>query len=168
MKPFITGLLLGLFVVVMIWAFPSHGATLDTLVEYRYINPAAGEVVKRNKKGDITRSGAVINAAWGVMWCPTLGRFGVKSCPDFELNHIRSLACGGVDAVSNLIPVHVAYKHGYYKPTGDKFSHPIGYIGSDGKFVDLSRFALDRLERKINALTPPIPDTANCVNKIVR
>lgn len=145
----------------------SHAATLDPLVEYRYINPAAGEVVKRDAKGEIIRRADVKKAAWATTWCPSLGKFGVSSCPDYELNHNRSLACGGIDAVSNLSAIHVAYKHGYYKPAGDTKSHPMGYIASDGKFVDMSRYAIDRMELKSNARNPPIPDTANCVNQVV-
>ena len=145
MKHFITGLALGLFVVVMIWAFPSQGATLDPLIEYRYINPAAGEVVKRDAKGTIIRRADVIAAFRRIHPCPSTGLY-KGACPNWQLQHVSPLACGGIDAVSNLMWAHVSIK------TGSAANCP---------------YCLDRVERKINALNPPIPDTGNCVNEVV-
>lgn len=171
MKPFITGLLLGLFVVVMIWAFPSQSATLDPLIEYRYINPAAGETVKRLANGDIDRSDSVLQAYQLIHPCPKTGLTTGK-CLGWALNHNAPLACGSRDAVFNISWIKFEFKTGYAlipdptKKSGYR-SSPMGYINELGVFVSMQRYAPDRVERKINALNPPIPDTANCVNEVV-
>ncbi len=143
MKYFIAGLVTSLFVLTALWAFPSEGATLDPLIEYRYINPAAGEVIKRDAKGTIIRRADVIIAFRKIHPCPSTMLF-VGACPGWAINHDRSLACGGRDAVSNLS----------WMPTDIK--------------TCAGAHCVDRYERKINALAVPISDTANCVNVIVK
>lgn len=146
MKHFLSGLALDLFVIVMsAWAIPSQGATLDPLIEYRYLNPAAGEVIKRDTKGVIIRRADVIAAFKRIHPCPSTGLY-KGACPDYALNHVITLACGGVDAVSNLQWMRNELK---------------SCAASTG------RLCVDRYELKINALNPPIPDTANCVNEVV-
>lgn len=66
------------------------------------------------------------------------------ACSGWALDHIISLDCGGVDAVYNLqwLPLDIKSCAGIH--------------------------CKDRFERKIYALIPPLPDTKNCVNKLVK
>lgn len=111
--------------------------TLDDLTEHRY-----GTAVIRNPDGTIYRSAVVIGAFKKVHPCPTTGQV-TGACPGWQINHIIPLACGGRDAVDNMGWFPVSIK------------------------VCADPHCIDRYERKVYALTPPVPDTANCVNSIV-
>ena len=141
MRAPIIGIMLVLFVTLMVWAFPSHGAGCDPLTECRYIDPRT-EVIKRDANGTIIRRADVIAAFRKIHPCPSTGLY-KGACKGWAINHDRSLACGGRDEVSNLS----------WMPTDVK--------------ACAGAHCVDRYERKINALSPPIPDTANCVNEIV-
>lgn len=97
------------------------------LVETRYCGAP-----KRDASGVIVRRADVVRAYWSFHVCPTTGLHKAP-CPDYALNHVVPLACGGCDAVNNLTAVRF-----------------------DAKKV------IDSLERKISASNPPQPDTAAC------
>ena len=96
-----------------------------------------GGAPKRDANGRIVRRSAVITAYKNLYPCPSTGMYGLGACPGWSLNHDKPLACGGRDAVSNL-----------------------SYMRNDAKKI------VDSYEREINALNPPIDDTAACVNKV--
>lgn len=138
----------------------------NPLLEQRYIDPTAGEVVARTANGDIKRRADVLKAHQLAHPCPSTGLTTGK-CAGWAQNHDKTLACGGRDAVYNLSWMKNEYKTGYaILPDGS--TSPMGYMNEAGVFVNMQRFAPDRVERKINALNPPIPDTANCVNSVVQ
>lgn len=93
---------------------------------------------KRDANGSILRRADVIAAYKKTHPCPVTGLLGPGACPGWALNHNLPLSCGGCDSVSNL-----------------------SYMRADAKKI------VDSYERKINAATPPFPDTAACVNRIV-
>ena len=97
------------------------------LIETRYCGSP-----KRDANGTIIRRSAVVTAYWRQHVCPTTGLYKAP-CPDYALNHILPLACGGCDSVSNLTAMRV-----------------------DAKKI------VDGYERKIFAANPPFPDTAAC------
>ena len=102
--------------------------TIDpALIETRYCGPP-----KRDAKGTIVRRTDVVTAYWAQHVCPTTGLYKAP-CPDHALNHIFPLACGGCDAVNNMMAMRV-----------------------DAKKI------VDSYERKISAANPPFPDTAAC------
>jgi hypothetical protein len=71
--------------------------TPSPLTELRYCGPPA-----RNADGSIKRSSAVLRAFQKIHPCPsTLLRTG--ACPGWAKNHSLPLACGGCDAVWNLV-----------------------------------------------------------------
>jgi hypothetical protein len=113
------------------------GANLDPKVDYRYCGPP-----KRNAKGEIIRSSSVLKKFQEIHPCPST-QLTVGACPGWAKNHDVSLACGGCDAVFN-----------------------ISWIPVDTKAC-AGPHCVDRYERKINALSPPVPDTAACVNELV-
>jgi len=92
----------------------------------------------RSPDGTIKRSYSVLSAYAKIHPCPSTGLY-VTSCMGWALNHKTSLACGGCDNVTNLM-----------------------WMRNDVKKI------VDGYERKINALTPPYPDTANCVNQLIK
>ena len=92
---------------------------------------------KRDANGRIIRRSAVITAYKKIHPCPSTGLYGAGACPDYSLNHPIPLACGGCDSVSNLM-----------------------YMRNDAKKI------VDGYEREISALSPPVEDTAACVNKV--
>lgn len=92
----------------------------------------------RDARGDIIRRADVIYAYRKIHPCPSTGKLGMGACPGWSLNHNVSLACGGCDSVSNLV-----------------------WMRNDVKKI------VDSYERKISASTPPQPDTAACVNKVL-
>lgn len=110
---------------------------LDPLVEYRYIGAPV-----RLADGSILRRADVLAAFRKVHQCPSTMLF-TGTCPGWQMNHVVPLACGGADAVWNLQWLPLSIKTG---------TNP---------------HAVDRFERKINASTPPQPDTAACVNTVV-
>ena len=106
-------------------------AGLDPLVEFRYAGPP-----KRDADGRIARRADVLAAYRRVHPCPSTGRF-KGACPGWALDHVIPLACGGADAVWNLM-----------------------WMRNDVKAL------VDRYERKISAAMPPIEDTGACANVI--
>jgi hypothetical protein len=92
----------------------------------------------RNADGSIHRDYKVVSAYRKLHPCPSTGLH-VGACPGYSLNHNCPLACGCVDAVWNL-----------------------SWMRNDVKKI------VDSYERKINASTPPQPDTAACVNVIIK
>lgn len=111
--------------------------TLDPLLETRYCGAPV-----RLADGTIRRRADVLAAFRKVHPCPSTMLFG-GACPGWAMNHSLPLACGGCDAVGNL-----------------------AWLPTDIKSC-AGPHCVDRFERKINASTPPQPDTANCVNVIV-
>lgn len=107
------------------------------LEEYRYTTK-----VLRNADGTINRQPIVIKAFRKIHPCPSTG-LTTGACSGWAINHVIPLACGGRDAVSNM----------QWLPNNIKSCKDI--------------YCIDRFERKINALIPPIPDTANCKNEII-
>lgn len=104
----------------------------SNLIETRYCGAP-----NRDATGKIIRDSSVIAAYKRIHVCPSTGLYGNLACPGWSLNHPMPLACGGCDAVSNLM-----------------------YMRNDVKRE------VDKYERSISALNPPISDTANCINKI--
>ena len=98
---------------------------------------------QRDSTGLIIRSNKVLSAFKKIHPCPATG-LSTGACSGWALDHIISLDCGGVDAVYNLqwLPLDIKSCAGVH--------------------------CKDRFERKIYALIPPLPDTKNCVNKLVK
>lgn len=112
-------------------------AFAGVLDETRY----AAEVV-RNADGSIHRSAAVTAAFRRIHPCPsTMQMTGL--CPDWQMNHEIPLACGGIDAVSNLYWASVHIK------------------------TCTQPWCIDRAERKIYARIPPVPGSS-CFNEIIK
>ena len=97
----------------------------------------------RNADGSIKRSYSVITAFQKIHPCPLTGLYS-GSCSGWSIDHVIPLACGGADAVYNMQWLPLTIK---------------SCSGTQCK---------DRFERKIYASTPPQPDTAACVNQIVK
>ncbi len=70
--------------------------TMDPKKEYRYC-----DVPKRDASGAIYRSSAVTTAFRNLYACPSTGLHS-GACPGWQINHDKSLACGGCDAVYNM------------------------------------------------------------------
>ena len=124
--------------IALVLCLPAHAALLaldpnSALIETRYCGAP-----KRDFNGVIIRDPKVIYAFRKANWCPTTQKYGMGACPGWSLNHPVPLACGGCDAVSNLV-----------------------WMRNDAKKI------VDSYERKISASTPPQPDTAACVNKVL-
>ena len=107
-------------------------AHANPLVEERYCGAP-----QRNPDGSIHRRSAVIAVYRHEHPCPVTGKI-TGACPGWAINHVVPLACGGCDAVSNMM-----------------------WMRNDVKKI------VDGYERKINAATPPYPDTDACVNKVL-
>lgn len=154
-------LLLIIFGAIAVAAFEAFAGPLD---ETRYCGPPS-----RDARGEIKRRADVLAAFQRIHPCPST-MLTTGHCPDYEINHIHSMACGACDSVDNMMWMHVAYKHGYVMDGGK--AKPMGYLHTnpDGSetFVNMMRFAPDRVERKIGAMNPPIPDTAACANRVVK
>jgi hypothetical protein len=132
--------------------------TLDNTVDYRY-----AKSVLRDINGDFYRSGMVLRAFKATHFCPATGEYS-QTCPGYAVNHTCPLACGCVDAVSNMQYMKDEYKTGYAKlPNG--LTSPMGYMDERGRFVSMQRYAPDRIELSMWAAPLPIPDTAKCVNR---
>lgn len=111
------------------------GQWLDPLIDYRYTGPP-----KRDANRRIIRSEEVKAAFMAVHPCPSTGaRSG--ECPDWAMDHVIPLACGGADAVWNLQWLHKSVKS----------------VGARPGF-----WPKDRIERRVYGLNPPVPDTNNC------
>ena len=111
------------------------GQWLDPLVEYRYIGSP-----RRDGNGRIIRRLDVLAAFQAQHPCPSTGLRAGK-CPDWYIDHVIPLACGGIDAVSNLQWLHKSIKSTAYQR---------GF------------FPKDRVERLIYGQEPPIPGTGSC------
>lgn len=119
------------------WLTLATTALAGPLDETRYCGPP-----KRNAAGAIVRRADVLATFQRAHPCPSTGLL-VGACPGWQRNHVVPLACGGCDAVSNLA----------WLPTDIK--------------ACAGPHCVDRFERRINAATPPLPDTAACVNVLV-
>jgi hypothetical protein len=97
----------------------------------------------RNADGSIKRSSKAITSFQKIHPCPSTGLYS-GSCPGWSVDHVIPLACGGIDAVYNMQWLPLTIK---------------SCSGTQCK---------DRFERKIDASTPPQPDTSACVNQIVK
>lgn len=109
----------------------------EQLVETRYCGAP-----QRNADGTIKRSNTVLAAFQKIHPCPSTG-LASGACPGWAKNHIIPLACGGCDSVANLV-----------------------WLPNDIKTCN-GAHCVDRYERHISAATPPLPDTAACVNGVV-
>ena len=112
----------------------AHAAGLDPLQEYRYTDK-----VVRLADGSIRRRADVLAAFQRIHPCPaTLSKTG--PCPGWQKNHVQPLACGGADAVYNLMWVRTVLK-------------------------TCAGNCIDRYERDISAIDPPVSGSS-CVNKV--
>lgn len=93
---------------------------------------------KRDFNGEIIRDPKVIYAYRRANACPSTRKYGMGACTGWSLNHTVALACGGCHSVGNLV-----------------------WMRNDVKKL------VDSYELKIGASTPPQPDTARCVNKVM-
>lgn len=126
-----------IFLVIAAVLIASSFVRAGVMDEERYQS-----IVIRNADGSIHRSAAVIAAFRRIHPCPSTMKF-TGACPGWSVNHVIPLACGGVDSVSNM-----------------------QWLPNDIKSC-AGPHCVDRFERKINAATPPYPDTANCRNVLV-
>lgn len=127
-----------LLIIIGSIALAAFEAFAGPLDETRYCGPPA-----RNADGSIRRRADVLAAFQRIHPCPSTG-LTTGPCPGWAKNHDRSLACGGCDSVSNL-----------------------SWLPLDIKAC-VGPHCVDRFERKINALDPPLPDTAACRNEVVK
>jgi len=87
---------------LILWLLPftvfSHELELDPLKEYRYctIEP------KRDADGNIYRRSDVLTAYKKLYPCPSTMKT-TGACPGWAIDHSIPLACGGCDAVFNLV-----------------------------------------------------------------
>lgn len=109
--------------------------TIDPLTDIRYCGAP-----KRDANGVIIRNPAVPVAYQHIHPCPSTG-LQKGACPNWARNHAIPMACGGCDAVWNMVWVPTVIK------------------------ACAGKQCIDRHEREINASDPPQPDTAACVNK---
>lgn len=126
-----------LILLASMLAASAHAATLAPLTEVRYCGAPV-----RLADGSIRRRADVLRAFRKAHPCPSTLRT-TGSCPGWSMNHVIPLACGGCDAVSNL-----------------------QWLPNDVK-SGAGPHHVDRFERKINAATPPLPDTAACKLQLV-
>ena len=125
------------YLLLLLFCVPAFAATLpDDLRETRYVGAPV-----RNADGTIHRSRAVLVAFQKIHPCPSTGKTS-GACPNWALDHVISLDCGGRDSVSNLqwLPLNLKTCAGICK---------------------------DRWERKVYAASPPYPDTAGCRNVVM-
>lgn len=123
---------LALFVLV------GCAAAAGPLDETRYGGPP-----KRDANGQIIRRADVIATFKRIHPCPVTG-LKAGACPRWQINHAIPLACGGVDAVSNL----------YWAPVQIKTCK--------------EAWCIDRYERKVYEAPYPIADTAACKNEVIK
>ena len=97
---------------------------------------------KRDVRGQIIRRADVLSAFQKIHPCPATG-LKTGTCKGWQKNHPIPLACGGCDAVSNLI----------WAPEQIK--------------TCAEPWCIDRYERKVYAATPPIDGTPACKNVII-
>jgi hypothetical protein len=129
------------FVLVCLLAMAAAFANVDPATqELRYCGAP-----KRDVGGNIVRSSAVTAAFQKAHPCPSTGKT-TGACQDWSIDHVIPLACGGCDAVSNMQWLHNSIK------------------SAAGTVSFLPK---DRFERKIDASTPPQPNTSACKFQII-
>lgn len=157
-----------LYLAALLLASPAHAAGLIWAVDTSLTETRYAESVARNPDGTIHRRGDVLRAFQRLHPCPSTG-LQAGACPHWAMNHNLPLACGGRDAVDNLSWVREEFKTGFADDGG--VSRPMGYmhINPDGSmtFVDMSRYATDRVERKIYDRVPEVPGTDACTNAVI-
>jgi 5-methylcytosine-specific restriction endonuclease McrA len=121
-------------IAVMLCAFE---AKADPLKEERYVTE-----IKRDAKGQILRRADVLVAFKKIHPCPSTGQ-STGACPNWQMNHVVPLACGGIDAVGNLA----------WLPTAIKACK--------------GTICVDRYERKVYQANYTIAGTDTCKNEIV-
>lgn len=85
-----------LAIVLLLVSFGASATGLDNLTDHNYCGPP-----KRDAMGRIARDPAVTRAFQEIHPCPvTLRKTG--ACPNWFKDHVRPLACGGCDSVSNM------------------------------------------------------------------
>lgn len=126
-----------LIIPLAIIALCASYAKADPLKEERYVNQ-----VKRDAKGQILRRADVLVAFKKIHPCPSTGKT-TGACNGWQMNHVIPLACGGIDAVSNLS----------WQPTVTK--------------TCWQDWCQDRFERLIYEAPYSIEGADNCKNKIV-
>ncbi|MEW6314626.1 MAG: hypothetical protein AB1513_11405 [Pseudomonadota bacterium] len=132
------------------------------LTETRYVQQVA-----RDTSGRIKRSVAVVRAFAAAHPCPSSGWLDHPGCPGWAIQHDIALACGGADAVSNMSWMKDEYKTGYAILPSGRVAH-MGYIDDTGMFVDMMRFAPDRVERLIGArVGVPVPGSS-CLSVVIQ
>jgi hypothetical protein len=124
------------FILLLTLSIPAYAD--QALLETRYCGAPL-----RDSSGVITRRSDVLTAFKRIHPCPATTQSS-GNCEGWQINHVIPLACGGCDAVSNLV-----------------------WIPTDVKTCGTPH-CTDRYERKISAATPPISGTAACVNVIVK
>lgn len=98
-------------------------AKADTLKDERYVNE-----IKRDAKGQILRRADVLVAFKKIHPCPSTGK-SMGACKGWQMNHVIPLACGGVDAVSNLSWQPTVIKTCWQDWCQDRFERKIYAIG---------------------------------------
>lgn len=83
-------------ILLLSFSFCCIAQELDPLIDYRM-----GETVIRNDSGDTLRSKQVLTRFKQLYPCPSTGKTSGK-CPNWAIDHVIPLDCGGKDAVYNL------------------------------------------------------------------
>lgn len=91
-------LLIAAIVAALSSSLPVYATDLDPYQDYRY----CGQNIARDADGKIYRSKKVLAAFKKIHPCPVTGKT-YGACPGWAIDHDWSLACGGCDAVFNLM-----------------------------------------------------------------
>lgn len=83
---------------IMLVSISASAMDLDPYMDYRYCGPE----IRRDVDRRITRSTKVLAAFKKIHPCPDTNKT-YGSCPGWAIDHDWSLACGGCDAVFNLM-----------------------------------------------------------------
>lgn len=97
---------------------------------------------KRDSNNVILRNHAELYKFRIIHQCPSTGNY-KGACPDWSIDHVIPLACGGCDIIVNM----------QWLPNSIKIS---------------GAYAKDKFERKIYAVKPELAGTESCVDKIVK
>jgi hypothetical protein len=76
-----------------------HATTAHVSVDIRYLPD--GVEIARNADGSIKRSNIPLDDFAKIHPCPSTGLL-VRTCKNWEIDHVIPLACRGIDAVYNL------------------------------------------------------------------
>ena len=117
-----------LVTLVIICAFGYGFAHADPLKESRYVSE-----IKRDANGNIIRRYDVLVAFKSIHPCPSTGK-PTGSCPGWQMNHVIPLACGGIDAVSNLSWQPTVIKTCWQDWCQDRFERRIYAIGKGEEY----------------------------------